>query len=130
MPYYRFIVESWTNAPIEAEVELQKAIDLHAPLFRTEIQVTHRELVVQISPDQVGNNPGGDPWRFFVEGETNSPDWTRVEIEKAIHNYDLAAALVLEVNSGFVLMASPKEREHTVEDVESWLHENQQEQGG
>jgi len=74
---------------------------LHAPLFGTEIQVTHRELVVPINPDQVGTNPGGDPWRFFVKGETNSPDWTRVEIEKAIHNYDPAAALGLEVSSGF-----------------------------
>ena len=127
--YYRFIIEAWTNDPIEIEVELQKAIDLHEPLFGMNMQVTAHELATGISADQVGENADGDPWRFFIEGETRQPTWSGGEIETAIRNYELTANMGLELRPEFVLMASPDEREQTVDDVERWLRENQRQQG-
>jgi hypothetical protein len=120
--YCRFIVEAWTNKPVEVEAALQKAIDLHGSLIGSGLKVRGRERAIRLDPSQVGKDPGGDPWHFFVEGETNSPNWTLGEIRKAIRNHPRADRLKLQV-VGTVLMTPPSEVKETLDDVECWLRE-------
>ncbi len=65
---YQFLVQAWTNAPIEAEVELQNAIDLHAPLAGMDLQVTGREMATRIDLEDLGRDPDCDLWCFFCRG--------------------------------------------------------------
>ena len=121
---YQFVVEVWTNAPIETEVELQNAIDLHAPLAGMDLQVTGREMSAHKELEDLGGNADCDFWYFFVEGESKSPYWTMQEIRKAIRNYEPTANLGLQAKS-MIQIASLGEREQTVEDVEGWLKQLQ-----
>ena len=118
---YRFIVKGWTNAPIETEIALEKAIDLHAPLIGMEMRAIGHEPAIPMNPEDFSKDPGGDPWHFIVEGETNSPAWALKEIAKAIRNHDGTSTLGLEVGPGHTVTASSEEREDTVEDIEQWL---------
>ena len=112
---YQFVVEAWTDAPIEAEVELQNALDSYALLRQMDLQVAGRELV-----EYARDETNGERWHLLVEGETNSPYWTLQEIRKAIRNHVPTAELGLQAK-GMTQIASINEREQTVEDVEQWL---------
>ena len=121
---YQFLVQAWTNAPIEAEVELQNAVYFHAPLAGMDLQVTGREMAPHEELKNQGRDPDCDLWCFFVEGETDSPSWALQEISKAIKNYEPTANLGLQAKS-MIEIASPVERARTVDDVESWLKQLQ-----
>lgn len=114
---YRFIIEAWTNAPDEVQTALAKAIDRHAPLHHLQWDVSGHEMGAHVKPDDVGKSHDGDPWRFYVEIETSSPDWTRREIERAIRNYTPAAQLGLTVEPGHVLLGG----EAASDDANDWL---------
>ena len=121
---YQFLVQAWTNAPIEAEVELQNAIDLHSPLTGMDLQVTGREMATCIDLEDLGRDPDCDLWCFFVEGESDSPSWALQEISMAIKSYEPTANLGLQAKS-MIQIASPGERAQTVDDVENWLKQLQ-----
>jgi hypothetical protein len=84
--------------------------------------VSGHELSSHIKPDIVGTSLEGDPWRFYVDVETSSPDWTRREIERAIRNHAAAAQLRPIVESGHILLGA----ESTSDDADVWLKEQDQ----
>lgn len=117
---HHFIVEAWTNEPIKAEVELQNAIDLHKSLIGINVKAAGHSTPSYIEPIKIGNDPQGDPWRFHVECNTNNPDWTRNEIQKAINRFPAAAYFGLTIRRTVLLSEEP------VSDVvEKWLRNNQ-----
>jgi hypothetical protein len=122
---FRFVVESRTNAPDKAKNALVEALDLHRPFHHLQWNVSGQELSSHVNPDNIGTSPGGDFWRFYVEVETNSPDWTRLEIERAIRNHSQSAQLGLIVEQGHILMG----QESTSDDAGDWLRERQDEYG-
>lgn len=95
------------------------AIDLHESFRHLCWDVTGQELSFYVKPDDIGVSSNGDSWRFFVEVRTCSPDWARLEIEKAIRNYPLAAIKGLRVEQGHTLMSGYS----TSDDVGNWLVE-------
>ena len=83
---YRFEIEVWTNEPINAEMVLEKAIELHAPLIGDDIQVMGHQLAIHIPQSEIGASDSGDLWLIYVESGTKNATWTRGEISKAIQN--------------------------------------------
>lgn len=116
---YRFIVESRTNDPTIAYDALLKALDSHRTFRHLQWNISGQELSSHIKPTNIGASRDGDSWRFYVEVETNSPVWTRNEIQKAIRNNPFAAELGLLVEHGHISMSEKS----TSDEVGSWLKE-------
>jgi hypothetical protein len=118
---YRFIIEAITNDPDNAKTVLTEAIGLHIPLEHLQWNVSEQELSSHVKPGAVGKSPCGDAWRFYVEVETNSPDWTRDELERAIRNHTPAAHLSLEVEPGHIAM----DTDSASNEASGWLRKQQ-----
>lgn len=123
--YYRFIVECNTNEPIETEVELQIAIDTHSRLKELNLCVTGRKLTENVALSELGKSQEGDRWHFFIEGEIDTPIGTLNELRRAVHRHGPISHLEPQVDN-IVRIASPSEREQTVDDLEQWLREGKQ----
>ena len=96
MRYY-FMVEGWTNTPNEVRLQLQVAIDRHAPFANQGLRVIRGEIAINIPKAQVGRDFHGDPWQFQVQGDVENPDNVRNELQRAIDNYNPTSDIGLEV---------------------------------
>ncbi len=123
---YRFVVETRTNEPDKGQDALSEALDLHRTFHHLQWNVSGHELSSRVKADDIGASPEGDSWRFYVEVETGSPDWTRREIDSAIRNHPLAAKLGLTVEHGHFLMSG----DSTSDDVGDWLVEQRDQDAG
>ena len=122
---YRFTVEVWTNSPIETEVELQKALDLHSALRGCEVEVSGRELAINGQSSEIGDNPDGDPWHLYIEGQANSPHWLRGEISQAIRNHVPTSKLGMNIQRGYTALMGQDDLVTTADEVERWLRQQE-----
>ena len=122
---YRFEIEVWTNEPINAEMVLEKAIELHAQLIGDDIQVMGHQFAIHIPQSEIGTSDSDDPWLNYVESGTKNATWTRGEISKAIQNYGPSAEFGMEVRPGLTQLVAREvvvRNEEPIGDyVENWL---------